>query len=637
MSHFARRLERSVHVERFEPWFFGIPHLDSVVGGVRAGFVNLIVARTHVGKRLHEDTPVLTPEGWTPIKNIAVGDEVIGRDGLAHDVTGAFSHPDRPLYRITFGDGTTVDADDEHIWTVRNASKSAMGWFNLTTSEMVAAGVTEPGGKRRFHIPLVEAVDGFAPQSLNDDPYVVGVVLGDGYSKENKDGSVTWRVCTDLEILGAIGATKLKRHETGPYTGTVHTSDLVSGRSWEKVVPTQYLYGSRKQRLGLLQGLLDTDGYPMPTGGVEFCSTSKALVDAVVFLVQSMGGLCTSRRAAAATYTHNGEKRTGRPAERINVKLPADITPFRLRRKLNRWVPPTKYPPTRSIVSIERIPNGPGVCISVDSPDHLYVVKDFIVTHNTHLALAGIRNNPEVPTLFISADDDPDVVVRKMMQFDRVIDDGWKAKASDMAEYVKAYYPSLDIVDNVTWGPVAFNGRISVPDAILKFTDEYDRPPELIVYDYLGIDGSDFASTMQISGWQKGLTKELPMPVLVIAQSNRQGAKTEKGPNGDFVRRGFRVEDLSYGGEQQAGLMIGLTAAESYVAGNITRVIEADVVKNKAVFDGSGVTDPRNPVVLCHSGGRLTDRLTAEHESMQLSEFASRQAMEESMQRAVFD
>lgn len=620
-SAFANRLARADLPEQFEPWFFGIPALDNVVGGVRPGFTNLICARPHVGKRLHEDTPVLTPSGWAPIKNIAIGSRVIGRDGMAYNVTGVFREEDRPLYRITFSDGVTIDADDEHIWTVRNTAKRAQGWHDLTTAEIVETGVLDAQGKRRFHVPLVEAVDGFEPQHLNDDPYAVGVVLGDGTSKQNLNGTVNWRVCTDVEILDAIGATRCKPHETSPYTayGTVHVVDLKAGRSWEKAVPEQYLYGSREQRHALLQGLLDTDGYPMGNGGVEFCSTSESLVDAVVFLTQSLGGICCSRRVAASTYTHNGEKRTGRRAERVNLKLPASIAPFRLQRKLERWVPPTKYPPTRSIVSIERIENGPGVCISVDSPDHLYVVKDFVVTHNTLLVLAGIRNNPELPTLFISADDDPELAVRKMMFYDGIfpsVEAAHQAGRDQLAEYVGETYPMLDIVDGVTWGPASHNNQISVANAVENFTESHGDPPGLIVYDYLGIDGNSYDIAMSVAAWMKHLAKIMPMPILTIAQSSRAKSRSEKMPDGSFVRRGFQMEDLSFGGEQQAGLMMGLSKAKRLVNGLTQSVIEVDIVKNKAVFDGSGLTDPTDPIILCHHSGRLVGREEAQYQWM---------------------
>ena len=215
----------------------------------------------------------------------------------------------------------------------------------------------------------------------------------------------------------------------------------------------------------------------------------------------------------------------------------------------------------------------------------------------TLLVVCGIRNNPDVPTLFISADDDPDVVVRKMMQFDGVIEDGWRASPDMMTRYIEDNYPNLDIVDDVAWGPVRRNDMFSLPDAIERFDKTYGTPPGLVVYDYLGIEGNSFDMATSIASWMKSVAKELPMPILTIAQSRRQQGSGYR----DGKRLGFSMDELQFGGEQQAGLMIGLTKSRR---GNES-VIEIDVVKNKAVFDGSGLTAVESPVVLFHRDGRL--------------------------------
>lgn len=244
----------------------------------------------------------------------------------------------------------------------------------------------------------------------------------------------------------------------------------------------------------------------------------------------------------------------------------------------------------------------------------------------SHLLINGIRNNPDVPTLFISADDDPEVVVRKMMQFDGVLADGWKATPEQMAAYIEENYPNLDIVDNVTWGPSKINGKITVAEAIEQYGNEMGQAPELLVYDYLGIDGLDYSKTVELSGWQKELVRTLPMPVIIIVQASRQGAKYEKDANGNSVRRGFRMEDMMFGGEQQAGLIIGLTAEQRMVGGMVQDVIAADVVKNKAVFDGSGLTKPTDPIILCHHQGRLIDKATLERHLYAAQDYAREEA-----------
>lgn len=225
----------------------------------------------------------------------------------------------------------------------------------------------------------------------------------------------------------------------------------------------------------------------------------------------------------------------------------------------------------------------------------------------TRVVIQGIANNPDLPVLFISADDDPDVVVRKMMHYAGVVADGWQATPQQMAEFVEERYPNLDIVDHVAWGPAHLNGERPLADIVEAFDQVVGRPPGLIVYDYLGISGGDLATTISTSAWQKEVVKTLPMPVIVLAQSNRQAARFVI-ENNERVRRGFRMEDLSYGGEQQAGLIVGLTPAEYDIAGRLMRCVEVDIVKNKAVFDDSGITNTKTPIVLATRNGVLMEK-----------------------------
>jgi len=249
----------------------------------------------------------------------------------------------------------------------------------------------------------------------------------------------------------------------------------------------------------------------------------------------------------------------------------------------------------------------------------------------THLALAGIRNNPGVPTMFISADDDPEVAVRKMMLADGTVatmSEAWAASRAELGEFIETNYPALDIVDGVTWGPAAINGQKKLSDEIERFTDDYQQPPGLIVYDYLGIDGGDLSTTLALAGWQKEMTKIMPMPFLIIAQSNRGGARMEKDKDGAMVRRGFRMEDMAYGGEQQAGLIMGLSRSNRMLGDGVMRsALEVDVVKNKAVFDGSGLTTPAEPVTLVHYEGRLVDAQTIRLAAMAHDQWMREEAM----------
>ena len=79
----------------------------------------LVTGPTGCGKALSLSTLVPTPTGWTTMGALAVGDEVLGRDGQPCTVTALSDINNTPdLYRVTFGDGQVVEADADHQWLV---------------------------------------------------------------------------------------------------------------------------------------------------------------------------------------------------------------------------------------------------------------------------------------------------------------------------------------------------------------------------------------------------------------------------------------------------------------------------------------------------------------------------------------
>lgn len=349
-----------------------------------------------LGKLQPNSEPVLTPDGWTTMGQLRAGDYVIGSNGTPTQVLATFPQGEQEVVKVTFTDGSWCHVGWDHLWYVQNPNQKHRGQVGhvMTTRQLVDTKLTRPSGQRGedayWHIPMVEPVQ-FPEKNLPLDPYLLGVILGDGTVTQG--GSVT--LCTDIEIIEKVGARPLRNHDTCPYVGygsiigvadVMRNLGLVGKRSWEKVVPADYLQGSVNQRLALLQGLLDSDGSPIDKGGVEFSSTSEALTDAVIELAQSLGGIA-KKTGPRITMYQGGE---GKPSWRVNVKLPPQFDPFRLRRKLAKWVRPSKYTPMRKMVSAEVMGREQSTCIKVAAPDSLYVTRGYIVTHNTACTLTSI-------------------------------------------------------------------------------------------------------------------------------------------------------------------------------------------------------------------------------------------------------
>ncbi|CAM5251767.1 hypothetical protein STANM309S_01044 [Streptomyces tanashiensis] len=99
--------------------------------------------------------------------------------------------------------------------------------------------------------------------------------------------------------------------------------DLWGATSHDKFIPEQFKNATIKDRLAVLQGLLDTDGTVHQDGmSVSLCSASRLLAEDVAWLVRSLGG--------RARVLPKGT------AFNVSVALPDEYPPFRLTRKAER-------------------------------------------------------------------------------------------------------------------------------------------------------------------------------------------------------------------------------------------------------------------------------------------------------------
>jgi phage/plasmid-associated DNA primase len=370
------------------------------------------------GKALDVATPMLTANrGWTTMGDLWEGDEVYGPDGQPAKVTGAYDvlHG-RTCYRVTMSDGRSVVADAGHLWTVRlNKGTSKLNlprWVDMTTQQMLDRGVVarSRGGQKeyRFRLPGQSAVQSPAVD-LPFDPYVLGAWLGDGHSA----GSRITIHPDDVEIIDNIRAAGVPvRKQSGRYgwamgpgrsvcKGESVTEQLRSlGVLGNKHIPEQYLAAGIEQRLALVQGLMDTDGFASAgQGQAEFCSTSRALADGMLYLVRSLGWKASLKESDA---TLNGRV-IGSKYRVMWTPGPDGMIPFRLARKADRIQASRSRVMTSapSVVSIEQVDTRPVRCITVDREDALYLAgRDLIPTHNStvydSLALAAGKYHVQV-------------------------------------------------------------------------------------------------------------------------------------------------------------------------------------------------------------------------------------------------
>ena len=114
------------------------------------------------GKALDISTKIPTPNGYTTMGDLKVGDEVFDKDGNITKVT--FVTPikyNHKCYEVTFSDGEKIIADEEHNWLVDRWHKN--NFHVETTKEIINKGydvVTVPlvNGKGTKEITAIRAV-----------------------------------------------------------------------------------------------------------------------------------------------------------------------------------------------------------------------------------------------------------------------------------------------------------------------------------------------------------------------------------------------------------------------------------------------------------------------------------------------
>lgn len=184
----------------------GFADLDQLTNGLHAGQMIVIAARPAIGKALALDTPLPTPQGWTTMGEVRVGDELLAADGSPTRVVAATGvMRERPCYEVVFDDGTTVVADAQHQWLTdtRASRRAATGTPAVRTTEEIAATVRLETNDRRVNHSVTNAAPLRLPEAqLPLPPYVLGAWLGDGESAGARITSADPEVVVHLEAEG---------------------------------------------------------------------------------------------------------------------------------------------------------------------------------------------------------------------------------------------------------------------------------------------------------------------------------------------------------------------------------------------------------------------------------------------------
>lgn len=415
-------------------WSVFLSQADCILAGGSAG----------CGKMLSNTAKCWTPFGPKEHGDLEVGDQVSNPDGSVARIIAVKHFQDVPLYRVTCVDGASVLAGADHSWLVKFSSRNYKadrryfinkGGFcgdivhaKIITTEQLKEYLDiqvqrKMLGKRPYWplIPLTEpvvfTVASNAPETVRPiDPYVLGLILGDGSIKKSinlttMDLEIDRLFRQEMERLGAV-VKRADRENNQAWSLNVSKKEIVINAleylglyghgSLDKFVPETYKRASTEIRRAIVQGLMDTDGTAGKRGHCSYCSVSKQLAEDFQWLVRSLGFKATITEKEPFYKDKAGERVYCNTAYTVYIQGRDTSSLFHIERKKSRC---RLYNgggnvPMRRIVSIEEEGRGDAVCIQVDHPNGLYLTDDFIVTHNSSLLLGMAMTSHERSVIF---------------------------------------------------------------------------------------------------------------------------------------------------------------------------------------------------------------------------------------------
>lgn len=362
----------------------------------------LVMGGSSLGKCLHPDTMVLMFDGTSKMaKDVKVGDKLMGDDSKERNVITT-SQGRSEMFKITPERGDAWICNDAHILSLRMASTKICGnsgkagkkrfrgrIIDIPIKEYLCLPKSNRSNLKQFHVGVE-----FQSQSIPFDPYVYGSWIGDGGTDvpalHTPRGKMSERWCEYFISLGyrihvgyewdscqmfcarMDGKSGEKRN---PFLNFIRTSVIQPKK--EKFIRDEYLRNSRGNRMKLLAGLIDSDGWVSCNTSYGFVSKFKNLAEQVKWLARSLGF------AAVVSPKKYGIKSIGFESIYWHVQISgkgiSDIPTLEKHAKES-----TSFKElTNTGFSVESIGIG-DYCGFVIDGNHRFLLGDFTVTHNTY-------------------------------------------------------------------------------------------------------------------------------------------------------------------------------------------------------------------------------------------------------------
>ena len=342
------------------------------------------------------------------IEDIQIGDQVMGPDGSPRNVTARHTGYDN-MYRLkvlTGGDDQIVNSKHLIYYKEKDYYKKSEVTKLCNAEDLIIENSRKKHKQNVRYLQRTADVDKNWNRQVLFDPYFIGLWIGDGCLKKaqitNEDPEIIHYLVDLAEKLNL-------RADIKSGNGNAFNISLYHDRNNKpnpvlevlryykiydyKDIPDDYIFTSRENRLQLLAGLLDTDGYYSKRDKYYVFSQSlshKHIVEKAAFIARSLGFKCTVNQYYGNTSYQKhilGNCCTCEPTIVLNI-LDGDLEiPCKIRRKQGS-VKKTKGSALQSNFKVQYEGIGQYCGITTDE-DHLFVLADYTIVHNCEWNVPG--------------------------------------------------------------------------------------------------------------------------------------------------------------------------------------------------------------------------------------------------------
>jgi len=315
------------------------------------------------------------------VQDIELGDQIMGDDSTPRNIRALYRGCEQ-MYRIQYKSGGHYDVNKSHVLCLVASQSHGKQSFGDITEISIKDYFAKSTRWQRTNIGYKVPVE-YSEKHLEIDPYVFGCWLGDGTSD-------CAEICNpDPEIIEAWTKEAAKFETTIKMYREIHYSTHSNGKRNKfrlalknlgviknKHIPSHYMTASHSQRLELLAGILDSDGYlECNKRTFEIVQKREILANQIVELARSIGCHATVRKVRKECC-NNGVWGT---YHRMFIGRNTEQIPTRVARK----IPGSKKQRGLSFgFDISQLGVGSYYGFEVDG-NQRYLLEDFTVTHNS--------------------------------------------------------------------------------------------------------------------------------------------------------------------------------------------------------------------------------------------------------------